>query len=70
MLFSFGSETAALTSEDLREALSGVLATLGERRNVLAIPPDFSRYHSGAGEISPITNYECRIKKRSRGFNS
>lgn len=52
MLASFGSETAVLSSEDVREALFGVLASLGERRKVLAIPPDFSRYHSGAGELT------------------
>jgi hypothetical protein len=52
MLASYGSETAVLSSEDVREALFGVLASLGERRKVLAIPPDFSRYHSGAGELT------------------
>jgi len=31
MLFSFGSETAILTSEDLRDALFTALASLGER---------------------------------------
>src|ERR1039458_6151730 len=54
MLFSFGSETAVLSSEDLREALFGALASLGDRRKVLAIPPDFSRYHSGAGELTEL----------------
>jgi hypothetical protein len=52
MLSCFGSETAVLASGDIREALCGVLASLGERRKVLAIPPDFSRYHSGAGELT------------------
>jgi len=52
MLFCHGSENAALSSLDVREALSEALGSLGERRKVLAIPPDFSRYHSGAGEIT------------------
>jgi nickel-dependent lactate racemase len=52
VLLSFGSETAALSAQDVRDALSGVFASLGDRRRVLAIPPDFSRYHSGAGEIT------------------
>src|ERR1039458_3320417 len=52
MLSSFGSETAVLSSEDVRDALFGVLASLGERRKILAIPPDFTRYHSGAGELT------------------
>ena len=54
MLLTFGSETASLSSDDVREALFGALATLGERRKVLAIPPDFSRYHSGAGELTEL----------------
>jgi nickel-dependent lactate racemase len=54
MLFSFGSETAVLSSGDLQEALFSVLASLGERRKVLAIPPDISRYHSGAGELTEL----------------
>ena len=52
MLFRHGSETASLSSADVREALHAALASLGERRRVLAIPPDYSRYHSGAGEIT------------------
>ena len=55
MLSSFGSETAVLSSEDVRDALFGALASLGERRKILAIPPDFTRYHSGAGELTEFT---------------
>jgi hypothetical protein len=54
MLFGFGSETADLSSADLQEALFGALASLGHRRKVLAIPPDFSRFHSGAGELTEL----------------
>jgi nickel-dependent lactate racemase len=52
MLFCHGSENASLSAEDVREALGAALDSLGERRKVLAIPPDFSRYHSGTGEIA------------------
>jgi len=54
MFYSFGSETASLSAEHLRDGLSTALAALGERGKVLVIPPDFSRYHSGAGELTAL----------------
>ncbi len=47
-----GSREAELTLTEVREALAGALGQLGERRRVLAIPPDASRIHSRAGEIT------------------
>ncbi len=52
MFYAFGSETASLSAEQLRDGLFTALAPLGQRREVLAIPPDFSRYHSGAGALT------------------
>ncbi|PWU04340.1 MAG: D-mannonate epimerase [Terriglobia bacterium] len=37
---------------DLRGGLFRALDALGPRRRVLAIPPDFTRYHSRAGELT------------------
>jgi nickel-dependent lactate racemase len=52
LFFSSGSETAELSSDDLRAGLHAALDALGERRKVLALPPDFTRYHSRAGELT------------------
>ena len=51
-----GSETAALTTADLREALGRAFRSLGERQRVLAIPPDFTRAHSRAGELTRLVH--------------
>ena len=52
LLYSRASETGALTSAELRDGLFQALDNLGARRRVLAIPPDFTRYHSRAGELA------------------
>jgi nickel-dependent lactate racemase len=50
--FERGSENDVLTSDDLREGLHIALGKLGKRKKVLAIPPDFTRYHSQAGVLT------------------
>lgn len=50
-----GSENDILTSEDLKTALYEALEKLGPKKRVLAIPPDYTRYHSRAGEITTYT---------------
>jgi len=50
--FKKGSENTVLTSDDLREGLFSALNKLGERKKVLAVPPDFTRFHSRAGELT------------------
>jgi nickel-dependent lactate racemase len=52
ILFSCGSEHHNLTGDDLREGLLEALGKMGVRRRVLVIPPDITRYHSRAGEIT------------------
>jgi nickel-dependent lactate racemase len=49
---STGSVETELTSLDLKELLTESLAKLGERRRVLAVPPDQTRAHSRAGELT------------------
>ena len=63
MYFGIGSPTTALSTSDLRAALSNALASLGERRHVLAIPPDITRFHSRAGEITRLVaeHYGSRL---------
>ncbi len=52
--FEQGSPHAVLTDEDLRSALHGVFEKLGPRKKVLAIPPDFTRFHSRAGSLTEL----------------
>lgn len=50
--FSKGSETGYFTEQELQTALYSVFDELGKKQKVLAIPPDFTRYHSQAGIIT------------------
>jgi nickel-dependent lactate racemase len=52
LLYERGSEHDVLTSDDLQTGLSAALDRLGTRRNVIALPPDFTRLHSRAGELT------------------
>ena len=50
--FGTGSETAVMGSEDLKHGLYTALKKIGRRRKVLVVPPDFTRFHSRAGELT------------------
>lgn len=52
LLFAQGSPTDVLRPGDLRTGLFQALDQLGERRRVLAVPPDFTRLHSQAGWLT------------------
>src|SRR5664280_2616704 len=49
---AIGSVDADLTPQQLNDLLVESLAKLGDRKNVLAVPPDQSREHSRAGELT------------------
>ena len=52
--YAQGSPSTVLSDEDLRAALFSVLEKLGPRERVLALPPDFTRFHSQAGKITRL----------------
>ncbi|HMO84351.1 MAG TPA: D-mannonate epimerase [Lacipirellulaceae bacterium] len=52
LYLSLGSPTTELSSTQLRDALRGVLDQLGQRKRVIAVPPDYSRFASRAGELT------------------
>ncbi|MBI5382113.1 MAG: D-mannonate epimerase [Opitutae bacterium] len=52
LYFARGSAITVFTPADLRAGLHEALAKLGARQRVLAIPPDFTRFHSRAGELT------------------
>jgi nickel-dependent lactate racemase len=49
-----GSENTVLSDRDLKEGLFSALDKLGKRKKVLAVPPDFTRFHSHAGELTSM----------------
>ena len=55
LLFAKGSPETVITSEELNEILFETFSKIGEKKKVLAIPPDFTRYHSRAGEITELS---------------
>jgi nickel-dependent lactate racemase len=52
LYLSRGDENAELSASDLKAALAEALAKLGARRRVLAVPPDITRLHSRAGDLT------------------
>lgn len=52
--YQCGSADHNLTAEDLKNGLFEALSRLGERKKVLAIPPDYTRLPSRAGELTEM----------------
>jgi nickel-dependent lactate racemase len=50
-----GSAETSISTEEMRTALYHVFQTLGARNKILAIPPDFTRFHSRAGDLISMT---------------
>ncbi|MEO6924202.1 MAG: lactate racemase domain-containing protein, partial [Bryocella sp.] len=55
LLFAAGSHTTELSPNQYREGLFEALRKLGDRKKVLAVPPDFTRFHSKSGELTEMT---------------
>ncbi len=53
--FAKGSEEEFLSEQELKEAIYSAFDKLGKRKKVLAIPPDFTRFHSQAGHLTKFT---------------
>jgi nickel-dependent lactate racemase len=54
LYFAQGSETTELTPDDIKKAVFEAFDQIGKRKKVLAIPPDFTRYHSQAGLLTSL----------------
>ncbi len=54
LFFAAGSASLELTPDDYRAGLFSALTMLGERRRVLVVPPDITRLHSKAGELTEL----------------
>ncbi len=54
ILFNRGSTDTALSPQEVREALFASLDRLGKKKRVIAVPPDYTRYHSQAGLLTEM----------------
>ncbi len=52
--FAVGSPDEDISMERIEECLDGMLDAMGSMSRVLLVPPDFTRFHSGAGEITSM----------------
>ncbi len=58
MYYAKGSPTCNFSAEDLQAGLFSALKKLGNKKKVLVVPPDYTRYPSRAGELTEMTwNY-------------
>jgi nickel-dependent lactate racemase len=56
--YQSGSENTVIGQDDLEYGLKTALDKLGKRTKVLVVPPDFTRHHSRAGDLTTlIYNY-------------
>lgn len=52
LLYAKGSKNTVITSKEMKQVLFESFTKLGDKNKVLAIPPDFTRFHSKAGELT------------------
>src|SRR6266404_2006359 len=64
LFLEIGSEQSALSSVYLKNGLFHALRALGQRNRVLVIPPDMTRFRSGAGGLtrSAYAFYGARLR--------
>ena len=55
LYFCKGSENTEFSSEDLKKGLYTALEKIGNTSKVIAVPPDITRIHSHAGELTRYT---------------
>ncbi len=56
LYINFEKPLGGISDEEIFKLLDSGISKLGDRRNVLVIPPDITRLHSFAGEITQIVN--------------
>ncbi|HPN38853.1 MAG TPA: lactate racemase domain-containing protein [Melioribacteraceae bacterium] len=52
LYFSKGSKNTIISTEELKIAIEKAILKIGDKKSVLIIPPDFTRFHSQAGLIT------------------
>jgi nickel-dependent lactate racemase len=54
LFFAAGSADTEMSEAEVRAGLREALGKLGERKRVVVVPPDFTRFHSKAGELTEL----------------
>ena len=54
MYLNEGSTTTIINKETIAVKFKSALVALGERKKVLIIPPDFTRFHSMSGYLTTL----------------
>src|SRR5580704_15541869 len=54
VFFAAGSPTTEMSVAEVKAGLFAALEKLGERKRVLAVPPDFTRFHSQSGVLTEM----------------
>jgi nickel-dependent lactate racemase len=62
LYFAKGSEHTVLNEDEIKEGLYSAFEKLGEKKKVLAIPPDFTRFHSRAGDLTRYSYHYYKNK--------
>lgn len=57
LYYARGSETDDISRQEMEDGLAEAFGKIGRRKRVLAVPPDITRFHSRAGDI---TNFAWR----------
>jgi nickel-dependent lactate racemase len=62
--FKSGSENTIIGPKDLEIGLYSALSKLGPKKKVMVVPPDFTRFHSRAGDLTTLiyNYYKERLK--------
>lgn len=53
--YKYGTPQSNLSADDLRKGLREALDKIGEKKKVLVVPPDFTRFPSRAGELTEMS---------------
>src|SRR5690606_13963331 len=62
LFFAKGSADTVLNEQEIKEALYSAYEKLGSRKKVLAVPPDLTRFHSKAGDLTRLSYYYFKDK--------
>lgn len=62
LLYAKGSKDTEINSDEVQKSLFEAFNKLGVKNRVLAIPPDFTRFHSRAGDITNMAYHYYQDK--------
>jgi len=54
IFYQYGSENTVMSPSDLEYGVYSALVKIGQRKKILVVPPDFTRFHSRAGDITTL----------------